>query len=444
MTPPACRHAGANQIGIGARLSAYQAHITSYDYDCPVGEAGTSGQLGIGGTDKYEAIRQVVLSSTAKASAAAAAQAGAGAVATTRRLAQHLQQAQPAALPAAAAAAAADPPAVPDAPKLAAYGSLSLSQSAEVMQNLAALASPSKAASSQWPLPMEQYGQAFGLVLYSTQLQAGSRGWQQAQQGQQAGKQSDASQHTSSSHNVQGRLGGAQYLDFAAHDYAKVLLNDAVIGSYWRNDPLPVPVPRAQAGQAGPAQLHLLVEAMGRNNFGFGFREYLDPKGLVGNVTLDGQPLANWAVQALELKYSTLAGLAWKDEPASSAAAAAAATSQDAAATAAARVGATGGKSSPTLYRGTFTVPAPADGASFPADTFLLMDGWDKGYVWVNGHNLGRYWQSQGPQRTLYLPGPWLKASEPNEIVVLELSQRPAGALVLQSVAAPVFRLKQH
>ena len=53
------------------------------------------------------------------------------------------------------------------------------------------------------------------------------------------------------------------------------------------------------------------------------------------------------------------------------------------------------------------------------ADTFLDMSKWKKGVVWVNGHNLGRYW-SIGPQQRLYCPAPWLKKGE-NTIVVLDL-----------------------
>jgi len=51
-------------------------------------------------------------------------------------------------------------------------------------------------------------------------------------------------------------------------------------------------------------------------------------------------------------------------------------------------------------------------------DAFLDMRGWTKGAVWVNGHNLGRYWRI-GPQQTLYVPGVWLKKGQ-NEIVVFE------------------------
>ncbi len=53
------------------------------------------------------------------------------------------------------------------------------------------------------------------------------------------------------------------------------------------------------------------------------------------------------------------------------------------------------------------------------ADTFLDMSKWKKGVVWVNGHNLGRFW-SIGPQQRLYCPAPWLKKGE-NTVVVLDL-----------------------
>nr|WP_260850323.1 hypothetical protein [Flavobacterium anhuiense] len=65
----------------------------------------------------------------------------------------------------------------------------------------------------------------------------------------------------------------------------------------------------------------------------------------------------------------------------------------------------------PVLYEATVNIDKPAD-------TFLDMTTWGKGIVFVNGHNLGRYWKV-GPQQTLYVPGCWLKAGE-NKFVVLE------------------------
>ena len=64
------------------------------------------------------------------------------------------------------------------------------------------------------------------------------------------------------------------------------------------------------------------------------------------------------------------------------------------------------------FYKGIFNVDTPAD-------TFLDMSGFGKGIVFVNGFNLGRYW-NVGPFLDLYLPAPILKSGE-NEIVVLEI-----------------------
>jgi beta-galactosidase len=55
----------------------------------------------------------------------------------------------------------------------------------------------------------------------------------------------------------------------------------------------------------------------------------------------------------------------------------------------------------PALFKGEFSL-------SEVGDTFVDMSKWGKGYLWVNGRNLGRYW-SIGPQYRLYCPGVWLK-----------------------------------
>ena len=64
------------------------------------------------------------------------------------------------------------------------------------------------------------------------------------------------------------------------------------------------------------------------------------------------------------------------------------------------------------LRKGSFVLSAVGD-------TYLDMRNWGKGLVWVNGHNLGRYWMV-GPQQTVYVPVEWLKKGK-NEVVVLEL-----------------------
>ncbi len=52
-------------------------------------------------------------------------------------------------------------------------------------------------------------------------------------------------------------------------------------------------------------------------------------------------------------------------------------------------------------------------------DTFIDLKGFTKGVVWVNGHNLGRYWNI-GPQTRLYCPAPWMREGM-NEIMIFDL-----------------------
>jgi beta-galactosidase len=47
------------------------------------------------------------------------------------------------------------------------------------------------------------------------------------------------------------------------------------------------------------------------------------------------------------------------------------------------------------------------------------MRSWGKGFVIINGHNLGRYWNI-GPQQTIYVPGPWLRRGN-NEVLVSDV-----------------------
>jgi beta-galactosidase len=83
----------------------------------------------------------------------------------------------------------------------------------------------------------------------------------------------------------------------------------------------------------------------------------------------------------------------------------------------------------PVIYSGKFNLDETGD-------TFLDMEKWGKGIVFVNGINLGRYWKV-GPQQTLYLPGCFLKKGE-NKIVVFE-QQNDNRQTELQGVTTPVL-----
>ncbi|AUY48264.1 beta-galactosidase [Streptomyces sp. CB01881] len=133
----------------------------------------------------------------------------------------------------------------------------------------------------------------------------------------------------------------------------------------------------------GGAHLAVLVENQGRVNYGQGMH---DRKGLRGEVTVNGQAPDGWSSRPLPL--DDLRGLSFA-----------------ASGPAVPPVG-------PAFHRGHLDLERPADG-------FIALDGWTKGQVWINGFALGRYW-SRGPQTTLYVPAPVLKAGR-NEITVLEL-----------------------
>lgn len=75
----------------------------------------------------------------------------------------------------------------------------------------------------------------------------------------------------------------------------------------------------------------------------------------------------------------------------------------------------------PAFYKGKFT-------AEEPFDTFVRTDNFKKGFVMINGFNLGRYWE-KGPQKTLYVPRSLIKKGE-NEIIVFESDGLKGGLII--------------
>ena len=204
--------------------------------------------------------------------------------------------------------------------------------------------------------PMEMYDQGWGSILYRTTLP----------------ETCDESQ---------------SLLITEVHDWAQVYLNGKKLATLSRlKGEGIVKLPPVKKGD----QLDILVEAMGRMNFGKGI---YDPKGITEKVELqrenvkEVQRLQNWQVYNLPIDYNYVSNLNYRK-------------GNDA-------------QGMPAYYRATFTIAEVGD-------TFLSMLNWSKGMVWVNGHALGRYWEI-GPQQTLYLPGCWLKEGE-NEIIILDMA----------------------
>lgn len=177
------------------------------------------------------------------------------------------------------------------------------------------------------------------------------------------------------------------------HDFAQIFVDGRYIGKLdRRNGEKELTIPACPKG----ARLDILVEAMGRINFGRAIKDF---KGITDEVTLteerDGHKfvcrLRDWQVFNIEDAYETYTAMNYRPL-----------TDADK----------TAGRYPLGAYRATFRVDKPSD-------TFLDFESWGKGLVYVNGHPMGRIWEI-GPQQTLYMPGCWLKKGD-NEIIVFDI-----------------------
>ena len=170
-------------------------------------------------------------------------------------------------------------------------------------------------------------------------------------------------------------------------DRAQIYINDELIGIVYINEELEIDI-TAKKGDI----LTVLCENMGRANFG---PKMMRKKGIDGRCLLGGKIHFSWDVYPL-----------WMNN----------------------------------LERVEYSAEMPKEKSVFlkckfnidePCDTFIKLDNFTKGFVTVNGFNLGRYWEI-GPQRTLYLPASLLNKGE-NEIVIFEsdgLKGKPEFELV--------------
>ncbi|WP_345947637.1 beta-galactosidase [Mucilaginibacter sp. PAMB04274] len=146
------------------------------------------------------------------------------------------------------------------------------------------------------------------------------------------------------------------------------------------------------------ATLDVLVENNGRINYG----PYLadNRHGITKMVSLNGKELLNWNMY--RLPFTNLSTFKYAAKPFTATA--------------------------PGLYKGTFTLTTTAD-------TYLDMRSFGKGFVFLNGHNLGKYWQI-GPQQTLYVPAGWLKKGK-NEVIVFD--ELKNGHRILNAIDHPIL-----
>ncbi|WP_294726191.1 beta-galactosidase [uncultured Fusobacterium sp.] len=175
---------------------------------------------------------------------------------------------------------------------------------------------------------------------------------------------------------IKGKLEALKLNLQEVRDRALIYLNGEYQGVIDRNNKQEILL----SADGPESTLEILVENMARINYGPLLK---DPKGITEGVRIGNQFLFNWDIYTIPLKdiENIKYGNGNREEY-------------------------------PTFYRGSFEVKEVGD-------TYLDFEGWEKGVVFINGFNLGRYWKA-GPQKRLYLPAPLLKEGT-NEIVVFEL-----------------------
>ena len=87
-----------------------------------------------------------------------------------------------------------------------------------------------------------------------------------------------------------------------------------------------------------------------------------------------------------------------------------------------------------TWYRLEFNMPRKNPSVWIPWK--LIVNATGTGYMWLNGHNIGRYWE-EGPQREFYLPECWLRAGEKNVIILGLRQSETKGACLFGAEVAP-------
>lgn len=220
------------------------------------------------------------------------------------------------------------------------------------------------------PLSFEQAGLGYGIAIYSTTIPAG----------------------------LSGRLKAD------VRDFGVVFVDSREVGRFDRRYPREM---LEIAPSDHPRQLEILVDTMGRYNFGQIMHDA--KKGIVGDVMLGDSVLADWTMTMIDLNRRGLAGLRFSAEEEIL-------------------------DSSSEVSAGTFFKYVVKLEAK---DTFLDMRDWRRGMVAVNGHWLGRYW-SIGPTQTMYVPGCWLKDGE-NEIIIWDAAGLHAKPNALRFLDQPIL-----
>jgi len=172
------------------------------------------------------------------------------------------------------------------------------------------------------------------------------------------------------------------------HDYALVFLDGKFIDTVYRDGgKWTVDLPKTDAKDP---VLDILVEGMGHINFA---QYMIDRKGITDRVTLNGMTLMDWQIYTLPMNEKFIAGLKPKYPE---------------------------GFHEGIFFRGEFNLEKTGD-------TYFDLRNYSKGILYINGHNLGRFWNI-GPQQKLYCPAGWLKKGK-NVLLVFDLHQQQAATV---------------
>ena len=252
-----------------------------------------------------------------------------------------------------------EPPELPESPKLQSIGKVELTETASLFENLDNIGEKHHVSV---PEGMEYFDQNFGLIYYETTLK---------------GKYNASPMYVKNVHDfAEVYFDGEKKTSIDRTLYSvegKTTLKD-VIFKKKKGESSPFLMPAL----SGERKIGVLVDTMGRVNYG---GNMLDRKG-ISDIYLGIQRLMNYDVWTLpldnldKLKYSSSVK---KDEP--------------------------------VFLRGSFKTDSKAD-------CFIHLDGFNRGCVYINGFNLGRFWKV-GPQKSLYIPGTLLK--DENEIIVFNI-----------------------
>lgn len=252
-----------------------------------------------------------------------------------------------------------EPPELPESPKLQSIGKVELTEAASLFENLDNIGEKHHV-----PVPegMEYFGQNFGLIYYETTLK---------------GKYNASPMYVKNVHDfAEVYFDGEKKTSIDRTLYTiegKTTLKD-VIFKKKKGESSPFLMPAL----SGERKIGVLVDTMGRVNYG---ENMLDRKG-ISDIYLGIQRLMNYDVWTLpldnldKLKYSSSVK-----------------------------------KEEPVFLKGSFKTDSKAD-------CFVHLDGFNRGCVYINGFNLGRFWKV-GPQKSLYIPGTLLK--DENEIIVFNI-----------------------